>query len=137
MDRDARSGGGIHALPIHSTVVVLFVLTMVVLATAVAPRHAHGFREARVAREQADVNAVAQAIYLYSIHTGRFPHTLAELTVVVANSGGKIEGPYLRTVPVPPSGGRPPWPVTYGYVVKESGTFTVFAAGDNALVTAR
>lgn len=133
--RSARSRRGVHVLPIQSIVVFLFVLTMLVLATAVAPLYADGFKHTRIVRAKSDVNVITQAIYLYSIHTGHFPHNLVDLTVATRNAEGKLDGPFLRALPVPPNGGAPPWPLTYGYVVKDGGTFTVFAAGDQAIVS--
>jgi len=133
--RSADSKRGIHALPIQSIVVVLFALTMLVLATAVAPLYADGFKHARIVKAKSDVNAITQAIYLYSVHTGNFPPKLVDLTLATRNADGKLDGPFLRGLPVPPSGGTPPWPITYGYVLKGSGTFTVFAAGDHAVVS--
>jgi len=111
-------------------------LAMLVLATVVVPRYADGFQQARIERARGDVRAVADAVTLYWVLTGRLPATLSDLTTSAKTVRGDTVGPFLRVIPAPPSGGAPPWSAQYAYVPQLNGTFLVFAAGDNTVVRA-
>lgn len=134
--RISAPGSAPTAHRIQPLLVVLFVFTMLVLATVLVPRYADGFQHARIVRAQWDVRTVADAITLYALETGRLPSALADLTTPAKSTRGDIVGPFLLAVPAPPGGGTPPWGSTYRYVAKQDGTFVVFAAGDNAVVSA-
>lgn len=90
----------------------------------------HGQRDARIAKAQADVRAILNAVSIYGAHMGRIPATLAELTQVVRNAQGATAGPFLQAVPSPPPG----WS---GYIYSpnpETGMFSIVAAGDGTAV---
>ena len=82
----------------------------------------------RIARANADVRA--SALGAYSAHMGTIPSALTQLTSVATNSLGNRAGPFMNSVPPPPSG----W-TTYAYSPNVSaGTYTITATGDGTTV---
>jgi hypothetical protein len=87
-------------------------------------------RDARIVKAEADGRVIANAVHLFHTHTGRIPATLSELTHAVHNDAGVMAGPFLFTVPSPPTG----WS-GYSYRANPaSETFSVSATGDGARV---
>ena len=84
---------------------------------------------ARIAKARADVQQIARAVELYRASTGRFPESLMELMRPEA-SGGAKGGPFLASIPTPPSG----W-AFYVYAQSKD-RFTVSSWGDGVSVSA-
>src|SRR5947207_2406317 len=61
-------------------------------------------QSARIARAQADARVIATAASHYLAHTGTVPLTVNALLVTVSNAMGQTAGPFLSSVPSPPSG---------------------------------
>lgn len=114
---------------------LMIVVAIIGILTAIAfPLYANIQARARVAKAQADARTLASAVVVYSAHTGGLPALLADLTSAVTVNG-VVAGPFISPVPTPPNGGNPAWGTSYGYALGTNGTFTVSAAGDNAIVT--
>ena len=138
------------------TLIELIVVVAIVgvLATIAIPLYANVQARARIAKGQADVRALASAVGMYQAHTGAFPAALTTLTVTASNQDGQTAGPFIASVPSPPSGwssssgpaaqavanARGNLPVSsgsgYGYATAASGAFTVSGAGDGVTVSA-
>jgi general secretion pathway protein G len=98
----------------------------------------------RYGRAAADVRTLAGAVGAYSAHMGSIPTTaqgLAVLAQAATNAQGSVAGPFLNTVPLPPSGGNPAWPGAYVYQADTApggaasvGNFIVCASGDGFVV---
>jgi Type II secretion system (T2SS), protein G len=100
------------------------------LVSDAGPASATDSRAARIVKAEADTRVIEDAVHLFHIHTGRIPATLGELTRGVQNDAGVMAGPFLRTVPSPPTG----WS---GYAYRAnpaSGTYSVSATGDGTQV---
>jgi prepilin-type N-terminal cleavage/methylation domain-containing protein len=117
---------------------LMIVVAIIGILTAIAfPLYANIQARARVAKAQADARTLASAVVVYSAHTGGLPATLDLLT----NSyqvNGVVAGPFINPLPTLPTGGNPAWAgngTTYAFALGASGTFTVSASGDNAVVT--
>jgi prepilin-type N-terminal cleavage/methylation domain-containing protein len=89
---------------------------------------------ARIAKAQADARTLGSAVSMYSATFGQLPISLTELAAATT-IGGVTGGPFMRTIPVPPVGGNPTWPASYGYATGSDGTFTITASGDGTSVT--
>jgi len=114
------------------TLVELMVVVAVigVLSTIAIPLYVSVQARGRIAKAQADSRTLASAVGVYSAHMGAIPSALAQLTTVVTNSQGNSAGPFMNSVPAPPSG----WS-TYGYTPNvPAGTYTITAAGDGTTV---
>ena len=63
---------------------------------------------------------------------GVIPTALTQLTSAVTNGQNQVAGPFLASVPTPPSG----WSTPYGYAAStSSGVFTITANGDGTTVS--
>ena len=111
----------------------LLLIAMIGLLAAIAiPIFNTVQMRARVAKAQADVNTIADAVIRYRTHTGQLPAALTDLTLPTANAKGVIARPFLSALAVPPAG----WPSEYRYAHRPDGTFAVGASGDGTTVSA-
>ena len=120
------------------TLIELMIVVAIIgiLAAIAIPLYANVQARARVAKVQADLRTVASAVSMYQAHTGTLPAALTDLTVTVSNGQGQTAGPFMASVPTPPSGGSPTWGASYsGYTSNASGTFSLTATGDGTTVT--
>ena len=66
-------------------------------------------------------------------HMGRLPYALTALTTTAVNGRNQSAGPFIATVPPPPSGGEPSWGA-YAYTSSRTGTFSIMATGDGTSI---
>jgi general secretion pathway protein G len=85
---------------------------------------------ARITKAQADLRALASAVYIYSTHMGSNPPALSDLNAVATNAAGLTAGPFMNGIPRPPQGWTP-----YAYTQNADGTFVVSSTGDGTTVT--
>ena len=87
---------------------------------------------ARVAKAQADAQAIASAIRVYMATCGgQLPASLEELTTT-KGVGGLACGPFLKAVPAAPDGFT-----AYEYAKQADGSFTVTTSGGGVTVKAQ
>src|SRR5215469_18505336 len=84
--------------------VVIWAVTGLVLLILLVPLYAKVGAGARLAKAQADVQALASAVDQYQAHMGAPPAALAELTSPATNARGQTAGPYLASIPTTSSG---------------------------------
>src|SRR5216117_2080373 len=98
------------------TLIELMIVVAIIgiLAAIAIPLYANLQARARVAKAQADVRTMGSAIAMYQAHTGSVPNALTDLTGTVANGLSQTAGPFIASVPAPPSGGAPTW-TSYSY----------------------
>jgi type II secretion system protein G len=118
------------------TLIELMIVVAIIgiLAAIAIPLYANIQQRARIARAQADARTLGSAVSMYSATFGQLPTALSVLTAA-ATIGGVTGGPFMRTIPNPPTGGTPAWGGTYGFVAGTDGTFTITASGDGTTVT--
>lgn len=87
--------------------------------------------KSRLSRAQADTRAIVTAVTMYYGHMEQLPASLTDLTVPVTNGLGQTAGPYLISVPTPPSAAWTP----YSYIPGAPPTFTVTTSGEGYTVT--
>jgi type II secretion system protein G len=119
------------------TLIELMIVVAIIgiLAAIAIPLYANVQARARVAKAQADIRGVGSAISLYQAHTGAIPNALTDLTVATANGQGQTAGPFVASIPTPPSGGAPTWSA-YAYTPNAAaGTYTLTASGDGTTIT--
>src|SRR5881396_734569 len=95
------------------TLIELMIVVAIIgiLAAIAIPLYANVQARARIAKAQADARALASAVSIYSAHMGFVPTALTELTGVVTNTQGQTAGPFMASIPQPPSG----WTTPYVY----------------------
>src|SRR5207247_10446818 len=102
-----------------------------ILAAIAVPLYANVQQRARIAKAQADSRALASAASIYGAHMGGIPAALTDLTAQVTNGQGQVAGPFMASVPAPPSG----W-AAYSYTANSAtGVFTITSNGDSTTVT--
>jgi type II secretion system protein G len=115
------------------TLIELLIVVAIIgiLAAIAVPIYANTQQRARIAKAQADARAMASAVSIYAAHMTVIPTALTDLTSIVTNSLGQPAGPFLSSVPTPPSG----W-AAYGYTANTStGMFTISTSGDSTTVS--
>jgi type II secretion system protein G len=121
------------------TLVELMIVVAIIgiLAAIAIPLYSNLQARARIAKAQADVRTVASAISIYAAHTGNLPAAanLAAALTTPSTVGGVTAGPFIGSLPAPPSGGG--WPAAYTYApdvapggAAQTGSFVFCAAGD-------
>jgi len=112
---------------------LLIVVAIIGILAAIAiPLYANVQQRARIAKAQADARALASAASIYGAHMAVIPTTLDQLTSQVTNAQGQVAGPFMASVPTPPSG----WSTPYSYAATtSSGVFTISANGDGTTVS--
>jgi type IV pilus assembly protein PilA len=117
------------------TLIELMIVVAIIgiLAAIAIPLYANVQGRARLAKAQADARALTSAISIYSAHMGAPPTALTDLTSAAVNGAGLTAGPFVTSVPAPPT----TWSA-YGYTSSTSGAFSVTSssASDAATVTA-
>jgi type II secretion system protein G len=118
------------------TLIELMIVVAIIgiLAAIAIPLYANIQQRARIARAQADARTLGSAVSMYSATFGQLPTALSALTAA-ATIGGVTGGPFMRTIPNPPTGGTPAWGGSYGFAAGTDGTFTITASGDGTTVT--
>jgi type II secretion system protein G len=116
------------------TLIELLIVVAIIgiIAPLAIPLYANVQQRARVAKAQADARALASAATIYMAHMGVIPTALSQLTSQVTNGQNQVAGPFMASLPTPPSG----WSTAYGYAATTaSGVFTITASGDGTTVS--
>ena len=106
-----------------------------ILAAIAIPLYANVAHWARPAKAQSDTHVLACAVRLYAAHMGTLPPALTDLMFPAVNGLNQSAGPFMASVPNPPSGGSPAWGA-YTYTSSTTGTFSITNMGDGTTVTA-
>jgi len=115
------------------TLIELMIVVAIIgiLAAIAIPLYANVQARARIAKAQADARSLASAVSIYSAHMGNVALNLTDLTVVASNGLGQTAGPFMATIPTPPTG----WSTPYAYSPNiAGGVFTISASGDGTTV---
>lgn len=115
------------------TLIELLIVVAIIgiLAAIAVPLYANTQAKARIAKAQGDTRALVSAVAVYSAHMTVTPTALTDLTSIVTNAQGQTAGPFMATVPTPPSG----WSA-YAYTSNTaSGAFTISSSGDATTIS--
>ena len=111
---------------------LLIVVAIIGILAAIAiPLYANVQQRARIAKAQADARALTSAASIYGAHMGVVPTALADLTSPVTNAQNQVAGPFMASVPAPPSG----WGAYSLSSDTATGVFTISTSGDNTTVS--
>ena len=114
---------------------LMVVVSVIGMVAAIAiPLYANAEARDRIEKAQSDLDMLATAVKAYTTHMGTLPAALAVLTTTATNRLNWSAGPFMPSVPRPPSGGTPAWGA-YTYTSSTAGTFSLTASGDGTTIT--
>src|SRR5262249_59881468 len=88
------------------------------------PLYATVTTRSRIAKAQADIRSLVTAVSTYQAHMSVLPSALADLTAVVTGPSGLTAGPFMGSIPPPPS---PAWGSAYTHPTPPPRTFPLSA----------
>src|SRR5215813_13328441 len=106
-----------------------------VVAALAIPLYANAEARDRIQKAQSDLEMLSLAVKTYAAHMGTLPAALTALTTTATNRLNWSAGPFMPSIPRPPSGGTPAWGAAYTYTSSNSGTFSLTASGDGTTIT--
>src|SRR5438552_5241458 len=97
---------GHYTLSLHDALPILAIIG--ILAAIAIPLYANVQQRARIAKAQADARALASAASIYGAHMGVVPPSGTAgphvRTPLVTTGRNQVAGPFMASVPNPPSG---------------------------------
>jgi|SRR5215468_1032927 type II secretory pathway pseudopilin PulG len=126
----------IRGIGVGLTLIDLMVVVAIcgVVAALAIPLYANAEARDRIEKAQSDLDMLAFAVKAYAAHMGILPTTLTALTTTATNRLNWSAGPFMPSIPRPPSGGTPAWGA-YTYTSSTAGTFSLTVVGDGTTIT--